>query len=297
MHTKLRYIFLLLVLSLLWAGLFVFVKIGGRNILPFTLMAWRAILGFFFIFFILCIQKKIVLMKAQLSLRPQLLFLFNGLCITFMWFTIAKSEEVITVAMSSFLLSTLAVFSWVIATFFTREKPFYLFNLCGIIIAAFGVAIMLGPENIVHGNKNVWYALLYVIGILVFVIGVATIKHFGIKTSPMISIFYSLFYAMLILTLCAFFFEDPLRAHYTSSVIISIIGLGIFSTGIGYIIFFSLVIYAGQVFAALNGYLVPIFGFILGAFFMRETYTLYQILALLVVFIGMLATNRSKPEH
>ncbi|MCP4476197.1 MAG: EamA family transporter [Gammaproteobacteria bacterium] len=160
-HTKLGQVFLLLILSFLWAGVFLFVKIADQSMQPLTLMAGRAIFGFLFIFFVVCLQKKGTLVKVQLRLRPQLLFLFNGLCIAFMWFTIAKSEQVITVAMASFLLTALVVFSWIIATFFTKEKPFYLLNFFGTLIAIFAFVVMLGFREIFHGNKNVWYALFY----------------------------------------------------------------------------------------------------------------------------------------
>ncbi len=294
-HTKLGQTFLLLILSLLWAGVFIFVKIADQSLQPFTLMAGRAIFGFLFILLVVCLQKKGALVKAQLHLRPQLLFLFNGVCIAFMWFTIAKSEQVITVAMASFLLTTLVIFSWIIATFFTKERPFYFLNFLGIIIAIFAFIMMLGFKEIFHGNRNVWYALLYVVGMLVFVIGAATMKHSGIKVSPMIGTLYSLFYAAILLLLSAFVFETPLREHYNLVAVVSVIGLGVLSTGIGYMIFFFLVAYAGQVFASLNGYLVPIFGFIIDIFFMKEPYSLHQILALFIIFIGMLATNRTKP--
>ncbi|MEM9243477.1 MAG: DMT family transporter [Pseudomonadota bacterium] len=293
-NTKPGQTLLLFILSLLWAGVFLFVKIADQSMQPLTLMAGRAVFGTLFIFCILLLQGKWHLIKAQLNPRSQRILLFNGICIAFMWFTIAKSEQVITVAMASFLLTSLAVFSWIIATFFTRERSFYLLNLFGIIVSVFAFIIMLGFKEIFHGNKSVWYALLYAIGILVFVIGSATMKHSKINVKPIVGTLYSLFYAMIFLLLFAFIFEHPIHEHYNASALISVLGLGILSTGIGYMIFFSLVTYAGQIFASLNGYLVPVLGFIIGILFMKEPYAIHQILALLVILIGMFATNYSK---
>ena len=294
MQSKLTNSVLLLTLSVLWAGTFVFIKIGDQSILPITLAAWRAVLGFTFIFIVAIISKPL-LIRPLLKLRPQLFFLFNGLCIALMWYTGAKSEQVLTASMTSFLLTTLVIFSWIVATFFTKEKPFYYLNLIGILVAVLGVMVMLGFNNIFNANKDVWYALLYALGVLVFVIGTAVIKHAGIKTSPIVSVMYSLFYTMIILVLCAFVFENPLQENYTLPAILSIMGVGVLSTGIGYVIFFSLTFYAGQVFASLNGYLVPLLAFLMGVGFMHEPYEGHQIMGLLIVFVGIFATNRSNP--
>jgi len=225
----------------------------------------------------------------------QLTCLASGFLIAYMWFTLAKSETVLTASMTSFLITMLAVCAWLINMVMTRGRAFYSLNLVGIVLALIGVAVMLGFNNIVQGNKNIWFALLYVSGLLTFAISAAINKVYCSGVDPFISTLYNLFYTMIILTLLALSTGHTF-AHYTWPPILAILALGVLSTGVGYLIFFWLVNSAGPVFACMNGYLVPMFGFLMGGLFLSESLVWYQIMGVLIVLIGVFLTSRKKAE-
>ncbi len=293
MTNRMTNIILLLILSIFWSATFLFVKIADHDFDPITLMAGRALISFLFIFMVVIILKKPIFIYLK-QCRTQLVFIFSGITVAYMWYTIAACEKVLTVGMASFLLTTLVIVSWIITTFFTREKPFHYINLFGIILAVLGVVTMLGYKNIFEGNRNIWYALLYISGITVFLIGVAVNKKSRPGIDSFVSTAYNLFYAAIILVASSLLFESPLQHHYGLSSILSVVGVGLISTGVGYLIFFWLVAHAGQLFASYNGYLVPIFGFLMGAFLLSEPYYWYQLIGLAIVFVGMYFTNYSK---
>ncbi len=288
-----KHILWLIALSLCWSTTFIFVKIADHDFDPITLMAGRAVISFLFLFIFLLITKKPLL--AYLSQpKKQIVFLLSGVTIAYMWYSIAMCEKVLTASMTSFLLTALVIFSWIIATFFTREKPFYGLNFLGIILAVFGVITMLGYHNIFSGNESIWYALLYLSGIAVFLIGVAINKAKCRDVNPFVSTMYGLFYAAVILVLVSLIFQHPWQHHYHVASWLSVAGLGLFSTGIGYLIFFWLVVEVGQVFASMNGYLVPVFGFLMGTLLLNEPFYWYQIIGVLFVFVGMFLTERKR---
>ena len=68
---------------------------------------------------------------------------------------------------------------------------------------------------------------------------------------------------------------------------ISLIYLGIFATGIAWLLRFYILKNNALVFQAQGAYLIPIFGVILGYLFLNEVVTLKVIISLIAVIIGI----------
>ena len=67
---------------------------------------------------------------------------------------------------------------------------------------------------------------------------------------------------------------------------ISLIYLGVFPTGIAWLLRFSILKKNGLVFQAQVAHLIPIFGVILGYIFLKELITLKVFIALIAVVVG-----------
>lgn len=282
---------LLLMLSLLWAGTFIFVKVADQSLDPLTIMAFRGAVSAAFLFIALPLMKKPLWQYCR-QLRLQGVCLISGAFIAYMWLTIAYSEKVLTAGMASLLLTALVPITWVIATFITKEKPFYTLNCVGIIVATFGIAAMIGFEHIVHVDHTLWAALLYISGLISFALAATINKNFARSVDPLITVSYNLLYMAIILTAVALFFGNPIADHFTTKNIGALLALSIFSTGIGYLIYFYLSHHAGLVFAALSSYMVPIMGFAMGYLLLRETLSTHQLAGLPIIFIGMWLIQR-----
>jgi drug/metabolite transporter (DMT)-like permease len=277
---------LLLILSLLWAGTFIFVKIADQSLSPLTIMAFRGLISTLFLFIALPITGKPLLRHFRNG-RLQLVCVCSGLLIAYMWLTIAYSEKTLSAAMASLLLTALVPFTWLIATFITKEKPFYIINALGILIATLGIIIMIGIKHIMHADHTLWAALLYISGLASFAAAATINKTFARHTAPQTTISFNLLYMSIILSITALLFGHPLAEHFTHRNIAALCALSICSTGIGYLIYFYLSHHAGLVFAAMSSYLVPIMGFGMGLFLLHEIVHSQQLIGLLVVFIGM----------
>lgn len=293
LEIKSKHIIGLLILSLIWATNYSFVRIADQTIAPLTVMAGRGISASLFLLIVLLIRRKPILF-AFTQLKLQFTTALCGLLIAYMWFTMGKSETVLTASMTSLLIALLPVFAWLIATFIYREKPFYVVNFYGILVALLGTAVMLGIDEILHSNGDILYAGLYASGLFIFTLSAGMSSRYCRQADAFLIVSLTVFYSAIFLTIAAFLFEQPLATHYNSFAIISIVGIGILCTGIGYLIYFWLVAEAGQVFAATNGYLVPIFGFALGVLLLHEAAYWHQVFGLLIVFIGVYLTNRRK---
>ena len=73
---------------------------------------------------------------------------------------------------------------------------------------------------------------------------------------------------------------------------ISLIYLGIFSTGIAWLLRFYILKHNGLVFQAQVAYLIPIFGVFLGFIFLKEMITTKVVISLIVVIIGIYVVRK-----
>jgi len=83
------------------------------------------------------------------------------------------------------------------------------------------------------------------------------------------------------------FFEQPWNFTPRLDSTISLIYLGIFATGIAWLLRFRILKNNGLVFQAQVAYLIPIFGVILGFLFLNEAITSKVIISLIAVIIGI----------
>jgi len=104
-----------------------------------------------------------------------------------------------------------------------------------------------------------------------------------------------LIWGALILLPISLFFEEPWNLTPRLDSTLSLIYLGIFSTGIAWLLRFYILKHNGLVFQAQVAYLIPIFGVILGYLILNEAITSKVIISLFAVIIGIYIVKNSNP--
>ena len=88
-------------------------------------------------------------------------------------------------------------------------------------------------------------------------------------------------------------FEKPWTLNPSMDSIISVIYLGIFPTGIAWLLRFRILKTNGLIFHSQVSYIIPIFGIILGYIFINEIITSKIVVALIAVFIGIYLARKA----
>ena len=87
--------------------------------------------------------------------------------------------------------------------------------------------------------------------------------------------------------------EQPWNLTPSIASTISVIYLGIFATGLAWLLRFRILKTNGLVFQAQVAYLIPIFGIILGYIFLKELITPKVLVAVVAVIIGIYFVKKS----
>ena len=163
-------------------------------------------------------------------------------------------------------------------------------------MVGFAGIIVLFSDNILINNENFFHALMILVGSTFYVIGgILTLKISKKKNENLTSSI--LIWGALIIFPIAMYYEQPWNLVPRLDSTISLIYLGIFPTGIAWLIRFHILKKNGLVFHSQVAYLIPIFGVILGYVFLKEVITLKVLIALIAVIIGFYFVRRSIKQN
>ena len=283
---------LLSVLALIWASAFFNIKIATYSYEPLTIAFFRILFGAVPVIF-LCIYKKI---KIEAFSKDWLWFASIGIInLVIPFFLIAYGVQKVQSNLAAILMASTPLSATLIAHFFTKYEKMNLTKILGVLIGFFGI-ILLFSENILINNDNFIYALMILFGSTFYVIGgLLTLKISEKKNENVTASI--LIWGALISFPIALFIEQPWNLSPRLDSTISLIYLGIFPTGIAWLLRFQILKKNGLVFQAQVAYLIPIFGVILGYIFLNEIITTKVLIALITVIFGFYFVRRSIKQN
>ena len=279
---------LLTTLSLIWASAFFNIKIATYSFGPVTIGFLRSFFGTIPVL-ILCYYKNI---KIEAFSKDWKWFAVIGLInLVIPFILISYGVKFVQSNLAAILMSTTPLSSTILAHFFLKGEKFNLLKTIGLLIGFSGI-VFLFSDNFLINENNFVSALLILLGSTCYVIGgVITLKISNKKNENVtVSI---LIWSTIILLPLTLIFEKPWMLNPSTESILSVIYLGIFPTGIAWLLRFKILKLNGLIFHSQVSYIIPIFGIILGYIFLKEIITSKIILALIAVFIGIYLARKA----
>ena len=273
---------LLLLLALIWASAFFNIKIATYSFGPVTIAFLRVFFGAIPVLLI-CYFKRIKIEAFSKDWHWFAMIGFINLVAPF--FLIAYGVQSVQSNLAAILMSTTPLCSTVLGHFYTKNEKFNLVKTFGILIGFSGI-IFLFSDNLLINENNFISALLILLGSTCYVIGgVLTLKISQKKNENVTGSI--LIWAVIILIPLVFLFEKPWNTIPSIESSISVVYLGLVSTGLAWLLRFRILKNNGLIFQSQVSYLIPIFGIILGYIFLKEIITEKIIVSLLAVLVGL----------
>jgi drug/metabolite transporter (DMT)-like permease len=286
-QTKTFDYFVLTLLALIWASAFFNIKIATYSYGPLTIAFLRIFFGAIPVV-ILCYINKI---KIEAFSKDWYWFAAIGLInLVIPFFLIAYGVQKVQSNLAAILMASTPLSASLLAHFFTKNEKINLIKFIGILVGFSGI-IFLFSDNILINRNNFTSALLILCGSTFYVIGgLLTIKISNKKNENVTASI--LIWGSLILLPISLYVEQPWNLSPRIDSTLSLIYLGIFSTGIAWLLRFYILKHNGLVFQSQVAYLIPIFGVILGFLILNEAITSKVIISLIAVIIGIYIVNR-----
>ena len=281
------YIFLV-VLALIWASAFFNIKIATYSYGPVTIAFLRILLGAIPVVG-LCFFKKI---KIEAFSKDWYWFAAIGIInLVIPFFLIAYGVQKVQSNLAAILMASTPLSATVLAHFFTNNEKINFIKVLGVMIGFSGI-VFLFSDNILINEKYIISALLILGGSTFYVIGgLLTLKVSNKKNENVTASI--LIWATIFLLPITAYIEQPWNLNPRLDSTISLVYLGVFSTGLAWLMRFRILKNNGLVFQAQVAYLIPIFGIILGYIFLNEIITPKVIVAVVAVVLGIYFVRRS----
>ena len=273
---------LLILLALIWASAFFNIKIATYSFGPITIAFLRVFFGAIPVL-LLCNYKKI---KIEAFSKDWYWFAMIGFInLVAPFFLIAYGVQSVQSNLAAILMSTTPLSSTVLGHFYTKNEKFNFIKTIGILIGFSGI-LYLFSDNILINENNFFSAILILLGSTCYVIGgVLTLKISKKKNENVTGSI--LVWAVLILIPIVSIVEQPWNVLPRLDSTISVIYLGLVSTGIAWLLRFRILVNNGLIFQSQVSYLIPIFGTILSYIFLKELITFKVLISLIAVSVGI----------
>jgi drug/metabolite transporter (DMT)-like permease len=205
------------------------------------------------------------------------------------WILIGTAEQKISSGLAGLLVSAVPIFSTLIASWHGDKTVWQPRRLIGIVIGFLGVFLLVGIESFTGSSDplSILMTLAAALGYAFAVIyitrkmpGVSGVAINGIAMA-MTAVFYS----------PSLVFLWPDRA-VSANAVYSLIALGVFSTGIAFAVFFTVMAEIGPTRASLVTYMNTAFAVVLGVIILNEPLTVGIIVGLPLVLVGSYLASR-----
>ena len=261
---------LLLLLSLIWGGSFLFIGVAVKELPPFTIVASRVVIA------ALVLRLAVGVMGVAIPRERTVWAAFFGMGIlnnVIPFSLIVWGQQHIASGLASILNATTPLFTVLVAHFLTADERLTGRKLAGVIVGFVGVAVMIGGAAFDDWGTNVMAQLAVLGAALSYAVsGVFGRRFRAMGISPMATAAGQISASSMILLPLALLADRPWALPVPSmGTVMSLAALALLSTAFAYIIFFRVLGRAGATNAGLVTFIVPVSAILLGVLVLGET--------------------------
>ena len=279
---------LLCFLALIWSSAFFNIKIATESFGPVTIAFLRVFLASIPLI-ILCNYKKIKIEVFSKDWYWFALIGFVNLVIPF--FFISYGIKAVQSNLAAILMSSTPLTSTILGHYFTKYEKFNLVKTIGVLIGFSGI-VYLFSDNILINENNFYSAIIILLGATGYVVGGVLTLKISNKRNENVTTSICIWASIILLPL-TMIFEQPWNSTPNTLSIISVVYLGLVSTGLAWLLRFSILKKNGLIFQSQVSFLIPIFGIILGYIFLKELITPKIIVSVVLVLVGIYLAKKS----
>jgi drug/metabolite transporter (DMT)-like permease len=278
-------------LGLIWGSSFLWIKIALGDVGPFTLVAWRLLIGVVGLAVVVWLRRPAFPRDRRTYGMLALLGLTNT---ALPFLLITWGETRIDSAVASILNGTVPLFAMVIAHFALEDDRITRARIAGLILGFVGVVVLmsadLAPGGLARGGLGQLAVLLA--AVLYAFSGVFARKNLH-GLSPVVQAFLPLIVADLFIWTGAIAVEAPQVVPTTRLAWFALLWLGLLGSCTAYLLYFSLLHRVGPTRTTMVTYVFPVVGLILGIVFLHEPLTPSLLIGSAMVVGGILVVNGS----
>ena len=287
-----QFVLMMTIAVIVWACAFPFIRIGldELSFINLTIMRFLVVCIALFIILILIPKKFSKLQKKDIL--PIFILGFFGVIVYHLGLN--YGEQYISASAASLIIATIPIYVVILAAIFLKEK-IKIVKLLGIIIALLGVIIIS-----IWGKKNISLEIEYMFAAFTVLVAAIMGALYTIAGKKLLERYNGLsltVYAMLLgsVGLIPFVIISPTLVTEVTAMSttawFAILFLGIFSTVVGYVIWYVALEMKTASGVSVYLYAIPVLSTIISYFFLGDEITYFFILGVIFVIFGLILVN------
>jgi drug/metabolite transporter (DMT)-like permease len=280
-------------LGFMWGSSYLFIKIGvDDGLTPFTLITLRLLIGFALLATVVAVARESLPPRGRIYGH---LFVMGAINIAIPFSLITWAEQSVDSSIAAIINAAVPLFVLIIAAIFLRDERLTVNRIVGLVIGFVGVAILVGfnPADLANGSMSGEIALIG--STISYACGAVYARRNIHGLRPMIPALFQVFFGLVIVTVLAFVFENPLGTTFTPQSLFAVIWLGLLGSGLAYLVFFRILGRWGATRTSMVAYLLPLYGIVLGALVLHEPVD-GRLIAGTALIIGGVALVNARPS-
>lgn len=278
-------------LGLIWGASFLWIKIAVAYMAPFSVAAFRQLIGVAALLAVAAVQKQ----GLPWDLRRLRLYIVSGALQSAVPFAlIAWGETKIESGLAAILNGTMPLFTILIAHFWLHDERITPSRVLGLIVGFAGVVVLgsrdIGPGGL-HGTA--WGQVALLAATLSYAAAATFSRRYLRGEPPLVQATMVVLVGDALLWSAVAAAERPLHVSQAPLLWIALVWLGLLASGAAYLLYFYLINTWGATRASMVTYVFPVVGLILGLIFLRERLDWPLALGSLLVLAGIGVVGRS----
>ncbi|MFN0262528.1 DMT family transporter [Tepidamorphus sp. 3E244] len=278
---------LLVLLSVIWGGAFFFAKVAVSELPPFTVVLCRVVLAALTLHLVLRLRGIAFVASARWPAYAGMAVLNNVIPFSLLFY----GQTQIGAGLASILNATTPVFAVIVAHVFTADERITGGKAAGVALGIAGVAVLVGLDALSEIGNNIAAQVACLGAALSY--GFAGVFGRRFKgDAPVASAAGQVTASSLIMLPVVFIIDQPWTLPVPGIEVIGAVTLlGIVSTGIAYILFFSILRSSGATNVMLVTLLVPVTAILLGAAVLGERLAPSDLAGMALIGLGLAAID------
>lgn len=276
---------LLIVLSMLWGGSFVWNAVILAELPVMTLVALRLLLASLALWVFLLVRG----VQVPRALGVWLAFFFMGLVNNAIPFSlIVWGQTEISAGLAAIFNATTPIFTAVIAGAVLVDERLSARRLAGLAFALAGIVVLVGPAALGGVGSAVLAQLAVLSAAISYGVAAVFARRFARwGVSPLSVAAGQLTASSAVMVPLALALDGLPAAMPSGRVVLAVVGLAFLATALAYVLYFSIVARAGATNAALVTVLVPISATGFGVAFLGETVGFSELSGMAFILFGI----------
>lgn len=283
-------------LCIIWGASYLFIRLGLDGFSPLALVAVRLLIGFIVIGVVvlvrrepLTIEKRIVpALIAVATVNTSLPFLL-----------IAWGETSVPSGLASVLNSTVPIFGVLLAAVVLHDEPLTLARSGGVLVGFAGVLLLLSRDL---GSGSLLSSHLYgqcaiILASLCYAVGAVLVRRTLRGIPPLTVATYALAISAVETMVLSLILSPPSLGDFSGQTILAVLWLGVFGSGLAYILAYFILAHWGAGQYTLLTYILPVIGLTLGVIVLHEALTWRVFAGSLLVVAGVVLAGMMRAHQ